>query len=112
MKSPFSHLWLEASGRKPRGWRGGRAPGAPASHVTDREARVVQVHGAAVAFLRAVFTRRLWQGFSSHFGSWVSCRDSLDLEVPWLDLGKRLAKSSLLQGTAGDQRVAASGWGA
>ena len=57
------------------------------------------------------FSLRFQQSLFSYFGSWFSWRDSLDLEVPWLDLGKRFVKSSLLHGKAWDQRVAARGCG-
>lgn len=96
------HLWLKPR----RGREGGRARGCPASgsHVADRQARVVQVqvqvHGAALPLGRAAPAGRGGQGAPTHFGSWFSWRDSRDLEAPWLDLGKRLAKSSLLQGRA------------
>lgn len=97
-----------------RGCRGGGQHPAPnpGSHVTHWKAGIIQVQRVTTSFiLRAAVPWRSRQGRSSHLGSGFSCRDSLDLDWSWLDLGKRLVKSSLLQGKAGDQRVAARGGG-
>lgn len=93
------HLWLEVSPKEVGTAEAGR-PAARTSHVTDRKACVIQVQRVTILFLRTILTLRFQQSSLSYFGSWLSCRESLDLEAPWLDLGKRLVKSPLLQGKA------------
>lgn len=52
------HLWLEASWKETEGVRRQVGLHAPASHIADWKAGVIQVHGVAIFFLRAVLTLR------------------------------------------------------
>ena len=84
----------------------GQAPCACLLHITDWKTCLIQIHWVAIFFLRVIFYFRALASLFSHFGSWFSWRNHLDLEVPWFDLGKRVIKSLLIHGEAWDQRVA------
>lgn len=94
----------------------------PTLHITNWKACIIQIHKARILFLSAIFTLGFREALFSHFGSWFSWSDNLDLVAPWLGLGKRFVKSSLLQGRVfgvrvWDQRAVVSdcgmwgGWG-